>query len=250
MIEIIRLTKHFGDLRAVDELDLRIERGEIFGLLGPNGAGKTTTIKILTGLLRPTSGRVRVAGIDMEEAPLEAKRRIGLVPDEPFVYPKLTGSEFLHFVGDLYGISLETQRRRIPELLEMFELLPYGGELAESYSHGMRQKLVLSAALLHEPEVLLLDEPLVGLDPKSARLVKEIFQRLSKRGCTLFMCTHILEIAERLCHRVGIMVSGRLKALGTVAELHRQARHGAGGLEDAFLSLTGGLEYSALLKNL
>ena len=250
MIEISQLTKRFGDLVAVDRLDLRVEPGEIFGLLGPNGAGKTTTIKVLTGLLRPTSGFVRVTGIDLASRPLEAKRRMGLVPDEPFVYPKLTGTEFLRFAGDLYGVEIETQKKRIPELLEMFELSSYAGELAESYSHGMRQKLVLCAALLHEPPVLVLDEPLVGLDPKSGRLVKEIFQTLSKRGCTLFMCTHILEIAERLCHRIGIMTSGRLKALGTLSELRNQAKSGGAALEDVFLSLTGGSEYASLLKYL
>ncbi|MBI3548479.1 MAG: ABC transporter ATP-binding protein [Elusimicrobia bacterium] len=251
MIEISKLTKRYGDLVAVDGIDLKVEKGEIFGLLGPNGAGKTTTVKILTGLLRPTSGVVRVAGFDVVTQQLEAKRRMGLVPDEPFVYPKLTGSEFLKFVGDLYGVSPETQRKRIPELLEMFELKDFGGELAESYSHGMRQKLVLSAALLHEPEVLLLDEPMVGLDPKGVRLVKEIFKTLSQRGCTLFMCTHILEIAERLCHRIGIMLHGRLHALGTLDDLRAKAEHDTtSGLEDVFLSLTGGSEYSALLKNL
>ena len=247
-IELRGLTKRFGGFAAVDGLDLDIARGEIFGLLGPNGAGKTTTVRILTGLLRPTSGLARVAGVDVVLSPLDAKRRMGLVPDEPFVYPKLTGAEFLRFIGDLYGVPLAAQRKRIPELLAMFELTSFGGELAESYSHGMRQKLVIAAALLHEPEVLLLDEPLVGLDPKSARLVKEVFRTLAGRGVTIFMCTHILGIAEKLCDRIGIMLAGRLIALGTLDELRGLSRAGTGGLEDVFLTLTGGTEVAALLK--
>ncbi|MBI4349361.1 MAG: ABC transporter ATP-binding protein, partial [Elusimicrobia bacterium] len=195
-----------------------------------------------------SEGVVTLAGLDVVRDTVAAKRKMGLVPDEPFVYPKLTGVEFLRFVGDLYEVPIESQQKRIPELLEMFELRPWGGELAETYSHGMRQKLVLAANLLHEPEVLVLDEPLVGLDPKSARLVKEVFQTLSTRGCTLFMCTHVLEIAERLCDRIGIMIAGRLSALGTVGELKRG--QDASRLEDVFLELTGGSEYSALLKHL
>ncbi len=248
MIKVAGLTKRFGSFVAVDSLNLDIPRGEIFGFLGPNGAGKTTTVKMIAGLLRPSAGSVQVAGLDVHARTLEAKKRMGLVPDEPFVYPKLTGVEFMRFVGDLYGVPLQTQARRIPELLEMFELRPWGGELAESYSHGMRQKLVLAANLLHEPEVLILDEPLVGLDPKSARLVKDIFKELSRRGRTLFMCTHVLEIAERLCDRVGIMISGRLVALDTLEAL-RFGREGE-RLEDIFLSLTGGQQYSGLLKYL
>lgn len=251
MIEIQGLTKRFGDLTAVDNLDLTVAAGEIFGFLGPNGAGKTTTVKLITGLLKPDAGSVRVAGFDVASQTLEAKRVLGLVPDEPFVYPKLSGSEYLRFIGELYGVPLSQQRRRIPELLAMFELSDWGGELLESYSHGMRQKLVIAGILLHEPKALLLDEPMVGLDPKSARMVKELLQTLARRGTTIFMCTHILEIAEKLCHRVGIMISGRLTALGTLDELRAQAKGGQGrGLEDVFLSLTGGHEYASLLQNL
>lgn len=249
MIELQALTKRFGALVAVDALTLSVRPGEIVGFLGPNGAGKTTTVKMLSGLLQPTSGTARIAGFDVAKQPLEAKRRLGLVPDEPFVYPKLTGAEFLRFVGDLHGIDSERQRRRIPELLEMFELLDRGGELVEAYSHGMRQKLVLASILLHEPKALLLDEPLVGLDPKSARLAKEILRTLAARGCAVFMCTHVLDIAERICDRIAIMIGGRLKAAGTVAELRRQASS-EGSLEDAFLSLTGGSEVAALLRHL
>ena len=250
MIELSGLTKRFGGLTAVKALDLSVKPGEIFGFLGPNGAGKTTTVKLITGLLKPTEGRIVVSGRDVAREPLEAKRVMGLVPDEPFVYPKLTGAEYLRFIGELYAVALAVQKRRIPELLAMFELSDWGGELVESYSHGMRQKLVLAGILLHEPKVLVLDEPLVGLDPKSARMAKDILKTLAERGTCIFMCTHVLEIAEKLCDRVGIMISGSLIALGTIDELRRGARQDGSGLEDLFLSLTGGQEYSTLLKNL
>jgi ABC-2 type transport system ATP-binding protein len=251
VIEIQGLVKRFGNLTAVDRLDLKVAPGEIFGFLGPNGAGKTTTVKLITGLLKPNAGSVRVAGCDVAQDTLAAKRAVGLVPDEPFVYPKLTGAEYLRFIGELYGVPFSDQQRRIPELLAMFELTAWGGELLEAYSHGMRQKLVIAGILLREPKVLVLDEPMVGLDPKSARLVKEILQTLARRGTAIFMCTHILEIAEKLCHRVGIMISGRLIALGTLEELRASAKgQGDGGLEDVFLSLTGGQEYSSLLRHL
>ncbi len=249
MIRLSGLVKRFGSLTAVNGLNLDIPPGEIFGFLGPNGAGKTTTVKLICGLLKPTEGRIEVAGYDVARQTLEAKRRMGLVPDEPFVYPKLTGGEYLRFIGELYGVPWEYSRRRIPELLEMFELAGFGGEMVEGYSHGMRQKLVIAGILLHNPPVLLLDEPMVGLDPKSARMAKEIFQTLAKRGTTIFMCTHILEIAERLCHRVGIMNGGALTALGTIPELRERSRREDSNLEDLFLSLTGGHEYGALLKN-
>ncbi len=251
MIEIQGLVKRFGTLTAVHRLDLRVTPGEIFGFLGPNGAGKTTTVKLITGLLKPTEGSVRVAGFDVAAQTLAAKRVMGLVPDEPFVYPKLTGSEYLRFIGELYGVPLDVQKKRVPELLEMFELGVWGGELLESYSHGMRQKLVIAGILLHEPKVLILDEPMVGLDPKSARMVKDILKQLRLRGTAIFMCTHVLEIAEKLCDRIGIMIGGKLVALGTLDELRAKAESGGHqGLEDIFLSLTGGHEYASLLKNL
>ena len=250
MIEIEGLVKRFGSHTAVAGLDLRVEPGEIFGFLGPNGAGKTTTVKCVTGLLKPTAGRVRVAGFDLATQTLEAKRALGLVPDEPFVYPKLTGVEYLRFVGELYGARLADMKSRIPDLLQMFELSPWGGELVESYSHGMRQKLVLAGILLHDPKVLILDEPMVGLDPKSGRLVKDIFLKLAERGTTIFMCTHVLDIAEKLCDRVGIMIEGKMIACGTVAELEAQAKTKGSDLEGIFLSLTGGAEYSTLLRYL
>jgi len=252
VIRLEGLSKTFGAYKAVDDLNLEVRPGEIFGFLGPNGAGKTTTVKMMTGLLKPSAGRVLVGGRDMAADPIAAKRAMGLVPDEPFVYPKLTGAEYLRFVGELYGVALPDMKKRVPELLEMFELTPWGGELLESYSHGMRQKLVLAGILLHEPKILVLDEPMVGLDPKSGRLVKDIFLKLAERGTAIFMCTHVLEIAEKLCHRIGIMIGGKMIACGSIEELRAAsaAKQEGRDLESIFLSLTGGAEYSTLLKYL
>ncbi len=250
MIRLEGLRKTFGPHVAVSGLDLEVKPGEIFGFLGPNGAGKTTTVKMMTGLLKPTAGRVLIGGIDVAKNPIEAKRAMGLVPDEPFVYPKLTGQEYLRFIGELYGVPAADIKKRAPELLEMFELSPWGGELLESYSHGMRQKLVLAGILLHEPKVLVLDEPMVGLDPKSGRLVKDIFQKLAERGTAIFMCTHVLEIAEKLCARIGIMIGGKMIACGTLDELRAGSKKDGQDLESIFLSLTGGAEYGSLLKYL
>ena len=250
MIRLEGLGKSFGAHKAVVDLSLEVRPGEIFGFLGPNGAGKTTTVKMMTGLLRPSAGAIFINGLNMATDTIAAKRQMGLVPDEPFVYPKLTGAEYLRFIGELYGVPLADMSKRVPELLEMFELTPWGGELLESYSHGMRQKLVLAGILLHDPKVLVLDEPMVGLDPKSGRLVKDIFLKLAQRGTAIFMCTHVLEIAEKLCHRIGIMIEGRMVACGTLAELRVGAQAGKLDLESVFLSLTGGAEYSALLRYL
>ncbi|NLO90635.1 MAG: ABC transporter ATP-binding protein [Elusimicrobia bacterium] len=254
MIKLENLTKRFGGLVAVNNLSLDIPKGEIFGFLGPNGAGKTTTVKMLSGLVAPSSGSALVAGYDIVSQSLEAKKRLALVPDEPFVYPKLTGAEFLYFIGDLYGVPHSAQEKRIPEYLEMFDLSRWQGELLESYSHGMRQKLVIASVLLRDPEVVLLDEPLVGLDPKSARLVRDIILNLSRSGVTVFMCTHTLEIAEKLCHRLGILYEGSILALGTVDDLRKrsgQPLFDASGarvtLEDIFLTLTGGAEAASFL---
>ncbi len=238
MIRLKGLSKSFGAYAAVSDLNLEVKPGEIVGFLGPNGAGKTTTVKMMTGLLRPTAGVILINGIDIAKDPIAAKRAMGLVPDEPFVYPKLTGAEYLRLVGELYGVALSSMRRRIPEMLEMFELTPWGGELLESYSHGMRQKLVLAGALLHDPKILVLDEPLVGLDPKSARLVKDIFIHLAQRGTAIFMCTHVLEIAEKLCHRIGVMSCGKMIACGTLDELRAQSKQEGRDLESVFMNLT------------
>ncbi|MFH1619068.1 MAG: ABC transporter ATP-binding protein [bacterium] len=252
MIKIENLSKHFGRLIAVDNLSLEIPPGEIFGFLGPNGAGKTTTVKIISGILHPTSGTVSVAGFNVVTQSLDAKKAMALVPDEPFVYPKLTGIEFLQFLGDLYSVPSSVQEKKIPELLEMFELSRWRGELVETYSHGMRQKLVIAGVLLREPKAVLLDEPMVGLDPKSARKVKELFFKLAADGASIFMCTHILDIAEKLCHRIGIMSEGRLIALGTMARLRELSgtsatKAGEKSLEEIFLSLTAAGEFADIL---
>ncbi len=240
MIEIHNLTKSFGGFKAVDGLTLKVEPGEIFGFLGPNGAGKTTTVKVLSGILRPTSGRVLVAGHDVAREPLAAKQALAYIPDEPFVYPKLTGWEFLRFIGDIYGVPAAEQRRRIPELLETFELSAQAGELLESYSHGMKQKLLIASVLLRRPKAVLFDEPTVGLDPKSIRRFRTLLADIAKAGAAVFMCTHILDMAEKLCHGVGIIYRGRLVARGSVEEVKKMASGAAGprSLEDVFLELT------------
>ncbi len=248
MIETRGLSKHFGETMAVDKLDLQVRAGEIFGFLGPNGAGKTTTIKMLVGLLRPSSGQAHIGGYDIQGQPLQAKALIGFVPDTPFLYEKLTGLEFLRFVGRLYSLDPQQAGRQAQELLEMFALSERANDLVQGYSHGMRQKLALAAALIHEPRVFFLDEPTVGLDPKSARQVKDLLRQLASRGVCIFMSTHILEIAERMCDRVGIIDRGRLLACGTMEEL--RAAGGTGTLEDIFLQVTGGAEVEEMAKHL
>jgi ABC-2 type transport system ATP-binding protein len=248
MIEARGLTKRYGEALAVDNLDLQVRAGEIFGFLGPNGAGKTTTIKMLVGLLRPTGGQARIGGYDIQEQPLQAKALIGFVPDTPFLYEKLTGIEFLRFIGRLYNLDPKAADQRSQELLAMFDLADRAGDLVQGYSHGMRQKLTLAAALIHDPRVFFLDEPTVGLDPKSARQVKDLLRQLTSRGTCIFMSTHILEIAERMCDRVGIIDRGRLIACGTMEEL--RAAGGTGTLEDIFLQVTGGAEVAEMAKHL
>ena len=240
MIEINDLTKTFAGFKAVDGLSLRVEPGEIFGFLGPNGAGKTTTVKILSGIMRPTSGLVKVAGYDVAREALAAKRVMAYIPDEPFVYPKLTGWEFMRFIGDIYAVPAAEQKRRIPELLDTFELTAQSGELLESYSHGMKQKLLIASVMLRRPKAVLFDEPTVGLDPKSIRRFKGLLADMAREGAAVFMCTHILDMAEKLCHTVGIIYRGRLVAKGTVAEVKKLASGAAGerSLEDVFLELT------------
>ncbi len=246
MIELTELSKRYGRFIAVDGISLTIPRGELFGLLGPNGAGKTTTMRMIAGILQPTSGRISIAGIDLSERPLEAKSRMGFIPDRPFVYDKLSGAEFLRFVAGLYGQGGAVVEARIDELLELFELLPWKDELTESYSHGMRQKLIISSALIHRPEVIVLDEPMVGLDPKSARLLKDLFRRFVGRGGTVLMSTHTLEIAEAMCDRIAIIQEGKIAAAGTMDELRAQTSSGDVSLEELFLKLTGGLSDRAL----
>lgn len=234
---IENLTKRYEDVVAVDDLNLRVERGEFLCCLGPNGAGKTTTIKMLTGLVRPTSGRVMVAGYDVQENPVEAKRRIGYVPDQPYMYEKLSGREFFRFVGDLFSVPREVQDERLDYFARLFDLTPALDKLVENYSHGMRQKLVISSSLMHDPEVLVVDEPMVGLDPKSSRTVKRLFLEQAQQGKTLFLCTHVLSVAEELADRIAIYNKGKVLFLGSVAEL-RERMGRDDNLEQLFLQLT------------
>jgi len=238
MIELQDLCKTFGDIHAVDHINLHVTRGEIFGFIGPNGAGKTTTIQMMGGLAAPTSGSVVIHGIPMAKDPVAAKRKIGLIPDRPYLYDKLTGLEFLRFTADIYGVSSENFTPEAHRLLEIFSLKNREDELIESYSHGMKQRLIMASALIHDPEILIVDEPMVGLDPGGIALVKNLFKTLSTRGKTIFMSTHTLVLAEDLCHRIGVIHKGRLVATGTLGELKSNARWSDGNLESIFFELT------------
>ena len=248
LIETRNLIKRYGDKVAVDNVSFDVYQGEVFGFLGPNGAGKTTTIKVIVGLLQPTAGTVKVAGYDVQTQPMLAKASCGYVPDTPNLYAKLTGRELLHFVGDLYNMDRAQVVRRIDELLRMFDLTRAADDTVDSYSHGMQQKTSLAAALVHDPKVLILDEPTVGLDPKSARLIKDILRQLAQRGAAVMLSTHILEIAERMCDRIGIINQGQLIAVGTMNELRTLDVRGRTSLEDIFLSLTGGAEEAEIAE--
>jgi ABC-2 type transport system ATP-binding protein len=237
MIELVEVTKSFGPKVAVDRLSLHIRRGELVAFLGPNGAGKTTTIKIICGLLRPTSGTVRIAGHDVTQDGRDARHLLSYVPDQPYLYEKLTGREFLQFVLDMYGIDPRSGARRMAELIDLFEMSSYIDSLTESYSHGMKQRVVFAAALLRDPEVLVVDEPMVGLDPKSARLVKDLLRARATAGAAVFMSTHTLEVAEQVADRIAIVDHGRLVSCGTLAEL-RAAMQMQGPLEEMFLRIT------------
>jgi ABC-2 type transport system ATP-binding protein len=223
---------------AVDDLTLRVRPGEIFGFLGPNGAGKTTTIKMIVGLLKLGSGRITVNGFDVTREPVLAKSQIGFVPDNPDLYDKLTGLEYLNLLADVYSVSQPDRKRRIEDCLQMFELREAVGDIIGTYSHGMKQKLALTGALLHEPPLFILDEPMVGLDPKSAHLFKDLMRKHCDRGHTVFFSTHVLEVAERICDRVGIIHKGRLISCGTVEDLRARREQADETLEDIFLSLT------------
>jgi ABC-2 type transport system ATP-binding protein len=248
MITTENLTKRFGKVTAVDNLSLHIGSGELFGFLGPNGAGKTTTINMLTSLLQPTSGTATICGFDIQTQPLQAKAVTGLLPDTPHLYETLTGRQFVRFIADLYEIEPKRSEQRMDELFELFDLSESADDLIRSYSHGMKKKLLLTSVIVQEPKVMFLDEPTSGLDPKSARTAKEILRALCNRGCTAFMTTHILEIAESMCDRIGIINKGQLIAVGTIEELRQSKGVNGLSLEDIFLELTGGVEYEEMAK--
>jgi ABC-2 type transport system ATP-binding protein len=239
MIELRALTKRYGSFTAVNNIDLTVPRGELFGFLGPNGAGKTTTLRMIAGILRPTAGTIHIGGIDLAAQPIAAKSKLGFIPDRPFIYEKLTGAEFLRFVAGLYNQDGPQVEHRARELLALFDLEEWRDELVESYSHGMRQKLIISSAFVHRPEVIVVDEPMVGLDPKAARILKDLFREYTNRGHTIMMSTHTLEVAEAMCDRIAIMQGGVIRASGTMGELRANAEAGRVGLEEIFLRLTG-----------
>src|SRR5512133_3655497 len=239
MISLSALTKRYGSFTAVDALDLEVPRGQLFGFLGPNGAGKTTTLRMIAGILRPTAGTVRIGGVDIVAEPVRAKAKLGFIPDRPFIYEKLTGSEFLRFVAGLYDQEGATVERRARELLALFDLEEWRDELVESYSHGMRQKLIISSAFIHKPKVIVVDEPMVGLDPKAAKILKDLFREYTRRGNTIMMSTHTLEVAETMCDRIAIIQGGKVRAAGTMDEMRAEAASGTEGLESIFLRLTG-----------
>jgi len=237
MIDIQHLYRRFGHVEAVSDLTLLVPKGEIFCFLGPNGAGKTTTLKILTGLLRPSSGTASIAGMDVQKEPLKVKRLIGYIPDMPFMYDRLTATEFLQFTGDLYSLPRDRVISEGERLLSLFDLLDYRASLVKDLSHGMRQRLIYCATFLHEPQVLFIDEPLIGLDPYSIRLIKDLLKTKARAGMTIFLTTHILSLAEDVADRIGIILNGKLVALGSLSSL-LQKNPGIGRLEDVFLKLT------------
>ncbi len=240
MIKLSNLTKRYGKLVAVNGINLEVEAGQVFGFLGPNGAGKTTTIKMMAGLLQPTSGSIIIGGYDVQQEPIKAKSICGFIPDRPYLYEKLTAVEFLQFISELF--AMKNPKARIAELLDLFGLSEWAGELVENFSHGMKQRLVMASSLLHDPRVLVVDEPMVGLDPRGARLVKDLFRELAARGITVFMSTHTLEIVEQMCDRVAIINRGDIIAEGSVEDLGRMASMPDSRLESIFLRLTGGDE--------
>jgi ABC-2 type transport system ATP-binding protein len=244
MIRTEHLTKRYGGLTAVNDLNLDIPQGQLFAFLGPNAAGKTTTIKLLAGLLKPTSGRALIGGHDIQKEPLAARKLMSFVPDMPFLYDKLEPMEFMMFVGQLYGMERAKVVRASDELFDLFDLDETRQQLIENLSHGTRQRLVIASALLHEPQVIIIDEPMVGLDPRSARAVKNVLKQRSRAGVTVFLSTHVLSIAEELADQVGILNRGKLIAIGTIDQL-RELSGEVGALEAAFLGLTGAEQQEA-----
>jgi len=239
-VQVTGLVKRFRDTTAVDGLDLRLESVQVLALLGPNGAGKTTTLRMIAGLLKPTSGRIVVNGHDLAIAPEAAKASLGFIPDRPFIYEKLTAGEFLRFHAGLFGMNGNGVGDRVREMLDLFEIGKWEDQLVESFSHGMKQRLVMSAAFLHRPRSVVVDEPMVGLDPRGARLIKDVFRRMSERGVAILMSTHTLEVAQEMCDRITIILKGRIIASGTVNELLGMAGNADDQLTEVFLKLTGG----------
>jgi ABC-2 type transport system ATP-binding protein len=251
MLRLDGLRKRYGSFTAVKGLDLEVRAGEVFGFLGPNGAGKTTTIRMVAGVLEPTAGRVLVDGHDVQRDPEKAKRLLGYIPDRPYLYEKLSGGEFLRFVAGLWGRSGPDVEARAERLLDLFSLTRWRDELIESYSHGMRQKLLISSALLHQPRLIVVDEPMVGLDPRSARILKNLFRTFADEGGTVFLSTHTLEVAESLCDRIAIIHQGGIIAQGTMEELRAEAAGGGkADLEEIFLKVTGGDAMEGVLDGL
>jgi ABC-2 type transport system ATP-binding protein len=240
MIAVQDLVKKYGAFTAVDGVSLEVPEGQIHGFLGPNGAGKTTTIRMIAGLLKPTAGRILVNGHDLASDPERAKASLGFIPDRPFIYEKLTAGEFLRFHGGLYGMDGDGVPQRVSEMLELFELTRWEHELVESFSHGMKQRLVMCAAFMHRPQAVLVDEPMVGLDPRGARLIKTVFRRMSEHGVAILMSTHTLEVAQEMCDTISIILKGRIIARGTVPELRAMAGSHDDQLTAVFLKLTGG----------
>jgi ABC-2 type transport system ATP-binding protein len=238
MIILNSLTKKFGPFTAVDNLTLTVPEGEFFGFLGPNGAGKTTTIKMMTGLFTPTSGSIVINGFDIHKQPIEAKSTFGYIPDQPFLYDKLTGREFLYYIGGLFDMPKMECQRQIEEFVEHFEIGDWADKRTEEYSQGMRQRITITAAFLHNPRTIIIDEPMVGLDPRSARIVKDSLKQKSKEGVSIFMSTHSLEMVEELCDRIGIIKDGKLIFLDSKDNLHHHKSKYDGKLESVFLELT------------
>ncbi len=250
MIQLIDLSKQFGRFAAVDRINLKVDPGEIFGFLGPNGAGKTTTIKMMAGLIKPTSGKVIIDGWDLAEHANQAKEVVGFIPDRPFLYEKLTALEFLRFIAGLYNLSSNGVEAKMKNLLELFGLTGWQDELIESFSHGMKQRLVMVSAFIHHPKLVIVDEPMVGLDPKGAKLVKEVFREYCDEGKTIFMSTHTLEIAEEVCDRIAIILEGKIVAVGNMKELKEKSGSDGKKLESIFFKLTGGEEVKKVVESL
>ena len=238
-MKLADISKNYSDVTAVDHLDLEVKKGEIIGLLGPNGSGKSTTLKMILGLVKADSGSINVLGINVSDDPMAVKKQLGYVPEAPRVYEFLTGLEFLDFAGDIYGMKLEEKKKRIDEFLKALSLEGREGDMISAYSEGMKQKVIIISAIMHKPELLIMDEPITSLDPKSARIVKDLLRRLASQGVTTIMSTHVLEIAQAMCDRIAIMHNGQLLALGTMDELRHMAKMPESGLEDVFLKLTG-----------